>query len=87
LESKRTRTVLSAKSLRFATREEVQAMTGLQPGAIPPFGSLFRLPTHFEPALSANPEINFNAGDHTISVQMRFEDWLRVEQPIPLEMP
>ena len=31
--------------------------------------------------LSENTTINFNAGDHTISVSMRYVDYLEAEQP------
>src|SRR5947209_16805950 len=41
LDSRKARAGLGAKALRFATREEVGQLTGLQPGSIPPFGSLF----------------------------------------------
>jgi Ala-tRNA(Pro) deacylase len=81
LDNKRARDGLGAKALRFASKEEVLELTGLQPGAIPPFGSLFNLPTYCDPALAENPAINFNAGDHAISVQMAYADWVRVEKP------
>lgn len=86
LESKTARNALGAKGLRFATREEVLEMTGLQPGSIPPFGSLFGLPVYCDPGLAANASINFNAGDLCRSVQMAYADWERVEQPtvVPL---
>src|SRR5215472_11034350 len=38
LDGRKARAALAVKSLRFATREEVQERTGLQPGSIPPFG-------------------------------------------------
>ncbi len=69
------------RKLRFASREEVEQLTGLQPGAIPPFGSLFGLTTLCDRRLGENQLINFNAGDHRISVSMRYEDYLRAEQP------
>src|SRR5262249_41938628 len=78
LDSRKARAALGGKALRFATRQEVEEMTGLQPGSIPPFGSLFGLATYCDPALGANPEINFNAGDHAISVQMTYEDYLHM---------
>ena len=56
-------------------------MVGALPGAIPPFGSLFALPTRCDPALADNPSINFNAGDHAVSVQMAYADYLAIEQP------
>ncbi len=67
--------------LRFATREEVLEMTGLAPGSIPPFGSLFGLPTLCDERLGENEIINFNAGDHCISVSMRYADYVLVERP------
>jgi Ala-tRNA(Pro) deacylase len=86
LDSKKARTALGVKSLRFASREEVEQLTGLQPGSIPPFGSLFGLPTRCDPALRSNEQINFNAGDHTISVSMTCTDYLAVEQPALAEL-
>jgi Ala-tRNA(Pro) deacylase len=81
LDSRKAREVLGVKSLRFATKEEVQQLTGLQPGSIPPFGSLFQLPTYCDPALTSNASINFNAGDHAISMQMSYTDFVQVEKP------
>src|SRR6516162_2926086 len=83
LESKKAREALGVKGLRFASREEVEQLTGLQPGSIPPFGSLFGLPTYCDPALAHNPSINFNAGDHSISIQMPYSAYLSIEKPIP----
>lgn len=81
LDSKKARTALGTKAIRFATPDEVFALAGLKPGSIPPFGSLFGLPTHADPALGLNPAINFNAGDHAISVQMTPADYLAAERP------
>jgi Ala-tRNA(Pro) deacylase len=81
LDSKKARASLGVKALRFASREEVEELTGLQPGSIPPFGSLFRLPTYCDPALAENSSINFNAADHAVSVQMSYADYVRVENP------
>ena len=83
LDRKKARTALGSRSIRFASREEVEQITGLQPGSIPPFGSLFGLPTYCDPALGDNPSINFNAGDHAISVQMTYADYVALERPTP----
>src|SRR5208337_454718 len=69
------------KKIRFARREEVLELTGLTPGSIPPFGSLFGLPTHCDQRLGENEITNFNAGDHGISVSMRYADYVQVEKP------
>lgn len=81
LASKAVRQALGAKSLRFADRDEVTRLTSLAPGSIPPFGSMFDLPTLCDEGLAAQPTINFNAGDHAISVSMTFADYKTVEQP------
>jgi Ala-tRNA(Pro) deacylase len=81
LASKQVRRTAAIGSLRFATREEVLELTGLTPGSIPPFGSLFGLPTYCDQGLSANEQINFNAGDHGISICVRYSDYAAVENP------
>src|SRR4051812_46467942 len=81
LASKSVRKQAGAKSLRFATREEVTALTGLAPGSIPPFGSLFNLATWCDERLADQTRINFNAGDHAISISMTYADYLAAEQP------
>jgi len=83
LASKAVRKSEGIKSLRFASREEVEQLTGLAPGSIPPFGSLFGLPTWCDERLAEHPRINFNAGDHAISISMTYADFLKVEQPKP----
>ncbi|MBW8883641.1 MAG: hypothetical protein JF612_02455 [Planctomycetia bacterium] len=81
LASKLVRKAAGAKSLRFASRDEVEQLTGLAPGSIPPFGSLFNLPTWCDERLCEQPRINFNAGDHAISISMACTDYLTAEQP------
>jgi Ala-tRNA(Pro) deacylase len=81
LDSAGVRKALGLKSLRFATRDEVEQLTTLTPGAIPPFGQLFGIPSCCDLALLDQPAINFNAGDHALSVSLRTADYLVVEQP------
>jgi Ala-tRNA(Pro) deacylase len=86
LASKTARKSLGAKSIRFATKEEVLELTGLAPGSIPPFGSLFNLPTWCDVRLANEPQINFNAGDHTISLSISFETYRTAEKPTLAEV-
>ena len=81
LASKLVRKSAGVKSLRFANKEEVESLTGLAPGSIPPFGSLFDLPTWCDELLAHQSRINFNAGDHTISISLAYADFVQVEQP------
>jgi Ala-tRNA(Pro) deacylase len=81
LASKAVRKGEGIKSLRFASKEEVLELTGLAPGSIPPFGSLFGLDTWCDARLGEQARINFNAGDHGISVSMSHGDYVKAEEP------
>ena len=81
LASKEVRRRRRWRKLRFANKDEVLQLTGLEPGSIPPFGSLFEMPTLCDSRLSENETINFNAGNHTVSVSMRYADYVRAENP------
>ena len=81
LDSKRVRQALGIRGLRFCSAEELRELTGLSPGSVPPFGSLFKLRTCCDEAMALNERINFNAGDHSISVSMRWTDYRKVETP------
>ena len=83
LDSGAVRKHLGCKRLRFASKEEVLELTGLTPGSIPPFGSLFDLPTICDERLSENEHINFNAGSHTDSFQMTYDAYVLYESPRP----
>lgn len=82
LDSGALRKLLGCRRLRFATEEEVLSLTGLTSGSIPPFGSLFGLPTICDQRLADNEHINFNAGSHTESIQMTYEAYLAYESPM-----
>ncbi len=81
LNSAALRKHLRQRRLRFATNEEVKELTGLEPGAIPPFGSLFGLPTICDERLCENERINFNAGSHSDSFQIAYADYIAYERP------
>lgn len=73
--------VLGTKDIRFATEEEVTAVTdGVKPGGVPPFGNLFGLEVVSDPSLYDNEKIVFNAG-RTTSTAMRSEDYKTLVQP------
>ena len=81
LDSKALRGVAGTRRIRFANREELLELTGLTPGAVPPFGSLFGMETVCDPKLADNGQINFNAGSHRHSVQIAYADWQAIERP------
>ena len=84
VDNARLRAVLGVRTLRFATPEELLALTGCVPGAVPPFGNLFGLPVLVDEALAERNEIAFNAGSNAVSIVMRGDDFLQLsEAPLP----
>ena len=81
-DSKRVKAYFQSRDIRFASEAEVSALTGgVQPGGVPPFGSLFDLPVYAAPELFALDKIVFNAGDRRFSLAMRSADYRRLERP------
>jgi len=74
----RLRGLLGTRKLRFATPEELLALTGCVPGAVPPFGNLFGLPVLVDEALCRNERVAFNAGSNAVSITMRCADLVRL---------
>jgi Ala-tRNA(Pro) deacylase len=82
LDSRAVKRHLGARKTRFATRDELLELTGLEPGAVPPFGEpILALPLHVDEALCASPRIAFNAGSLTTSIVMAMPDYLAVASP------
>ena len=78
VDNARLRALLNARRLRFVTPDELLALTGCAPGAVPPFGNLFGLEVLVEEALTRVDEIAFNAGSREVSLTMRCADFLRL---------
>lgn len=77
LDAKAFKSLFGVKDLRFASPLEVENLTGLQIGAIPPFGNLFGMTTYIEINLGINKTIAFNAGDRCKSIIIKYEDYQR----------
>ncbi|MBI4099601.1 hypothetical protein HY440_01195 [Candidatus Microgenomates bacterium] len=78
----KVKAVLKARETRFATEQEIAAMTGgVQIGGVPPFGNLFNLEVVADPELFKNEKIVFNAGDRCFSVAMKTVDYKKLVAP------
>lgn len=78
----KTKLILRAKDIRFATEPEVFELTkGVQPGGVPPFGNLFGLTVIADPSLFESEKIIFNAGDRCVSVAMKSTDYKILASP------
>jgi Ala-tRNA(Pro) deacylase len=83
LDSAAVKQELHVKRLRFATSEELFELTGLLPGAVPPFGAPvlpFELFADIEVG-SRVDRVAFNAGDRTRSIIMAAADWTAIARP------
>lgn len=82
LRSRLIRKELGVRRTRFATAEELFQLTGLAPGAVPPFGEPI-LPFELvaDPSLLAHERIAFTPGVRDRSMIMATADWLAVARP------
>jgi len=88
LDSALVKRQLGVDRLRFASKEELLALTGLVPGSVPPFGEPI-LPFELiaDVAIgSVYPHVAFNAGSLTDSIIMSAADWARLAQPLRLPL-
>lgn len=82
LDSRLVRRHLGASRTRFANAEELADLTGVLPGAVPPFGRpIFDLPLYADPSLLEQERIGFTAGVRTVSILLGSRDWLTAAAP------
>jgi Ala-tRNA(Pro) deacylase len=82
MRSRLIRRHLGVSRTRFASARELVELTGVEPGAVPPFGEpILPLEIYADPGLLAHEQIAFTPGVHTVSILMRADDWVRVAQP------
>ena len=70
------------KKLELATAKQVEKLTGLKVGSIPPFGKLFGIKTYVDTSLAKVQVIAFNAGSHTDSIKMKYGDYRRTADAV-----
>ena len=81
-DSKKVKKLFGVSDVTFAKEDQVMELTGgVKPGGVPPFGNLFDLEVIMDPSLEENEEIIFNAGDRSVSIAMKYEDYLKVVKP------
>jgi Ala-tRNA(Pro) deacylase len=77
------RTLAQAVSLRLAREEEIAALyPEFEVGAMPPFGMMHGHPVFVERCFVGEPEMVFNAGTHTDSLCMHFNDFADIVHPV-----
>jgi Ala-tRNA(Pro) deacylase len=70
-------------SIRLADEEELNRLfPDCEIGAMPPFGPLYGQTVYVDALLALEPEIAFNAGTHHDAISMRWNDFVRLVNPI-----
>lgn len=70
------------KSCRLATEAEFKDLfPDCELGAMPPLGSFYMIPVFADDLLEENDEIVMQAGTHTESVKIAWDDYLQLERP------
>lgn len=84
VDKERFKKLFGFSKLKMVSADEVKQIADVEPGAVPPFGNLFKppIPIYVEEGILKNREIEFNAGDHKISIRMRAEDWKKLLRPV-----
>lgn len=85
VDSRAFKRAFAIKNLRLISPDELRELTGLEVGAVPPFGNLIGLPTYADRRLLDLPQISFNAGSRTTSVIMETADYARLAAPTVAE--
>jgi Ala-tRNA(Pro) deacylase len=78
---KKAAQALGTDSVRLAEEDEfAPSFPDCEPGAEPPLGALYDVPTLVDSGLDS-PRITFNAGTHTQTITMALADYLELTKP------
>jgi Ala-tRNA(Pro) deacylase len=83
---KQIKRLLDAREVKFATRDELKAVTGCDYGELAPTGKVFGVPLLLASDFMQEQEIFMNAGRVDISFVIHPDDLLKLENPTVFEM-
>ncbi|MEM7482525.1 MAG: YbaK/EbsC family protein [Acidobacteriota bacterium] len=82
LQSSKIARALKVRRLRFAHGDELREMTGLLPGAVPPFGEpVLPFPLYLDPSVLERESLVFTAGSRDTSLCLATVDYRKVARP------
>ena len=79
---KKLKKIALTKDLKLASPKEVFEKTGCEVGSVHPFGNLYHLTVYLDVSIMQNDLVNFNAGLHIISIEMRMKDLIKIVNPL-----
>ena len=87
LDLNRLRKLAGARTATLASEEEFARMfPDCEAGAMPPFGNLYDMSVYVDRALTYDEHIAFNAGSHAELIQMTYDDFQRLVEPVVAEL-
>ena len=76
------RTDFGDERIALANEDEMDRLfPDCERGAVPPFGSLYQLPTLLDDSLAEDESIVFEGPDHEQAIRMSFQDYEALEHP------
>ncbi|MDA1338159.1 MAG: hypothetical protein O2871_02245 [bacterium] len=78
VDGKLAKSILQAKQVPLATPENVKKYTGVEIGAVAPFGFLLGIETFVDEKLFNNEHILFNPGKHNKTIKMLALDYKKI---------
>lgn len=77
------RRAAGARSVKLAGEKEFSSeFPDCEPGAMPPFGNLYGLRVYVDQALAEDRQIAFNAGSHAELIQMDYQQFEQLAEPV-----
>ncbi|MGB3633638.1 MAG: YbaK/EbsC family protein [Rubrobacteraceae bacterium] len=82
----KAREVLEDEEARLAEEKEFEnTFPDCEVGAMPPFGNLYGVPIYVDESLAEDETIVFQAGTHTDTMSLKYDDFERLTQPTVVE--
>jgi Ala-tRNA(Pro) deacylase len=73
--------------LRLATEREMDALfPDCEPGAMPPFGGPYNMPTYVDACLRQSPEVYFQAGNHHETFVVPYAEYERLSGAVTADV-
>lgn len=75
--------VLGTEDLEVSEEQEFSGLfPDCEPGAMPPFGRIYKIPCYADERLSLQKELYFNAGNHQETVKISVSDFLKYSKAL-----
>lgn len=82
LDVQKLKKLLKAKKISIASEKEMQKQLKVKPGALSPFGSVYKVGVVADKSLEKLQKAIFQAGSFTESLRMKVKDFIKLEQPV-----